>query len=175
MQNNLKKCTGCLVVKETSEFYKNRSSKDGLAYRCIPCRKDYYDSNKESHKKKMKEHYARNSESYKNRAKKWKAENRAKHNASCMERYVLKMQRSPEWAKELTDLVCLEAYDKAKRLSDLTGVSHDVDHIIPLRGKTVSGLHIYSNFQVIPARENRSKKHLHWPDMWEGNMNERST
>lgn len=162
-----KSCSRCKELKPTSEFYKNSLSKDGLSYQCVACRKSYYESNKQKHSEKMKEHYAQNHQSYKDRAKRWKSKNRAKHNASCMERHVLKVSRSPEWAKELTDLVCSEAYDKAKRLSDLTGVPYEVDHIVPLRGKTVCGLHIYSNLQVIPASENRSKKHLWWPDMWE--------
>lgn len=62
--------------------------------------------------------------------------------------------RTPSWAN-------LEAiqkiYDEARRISDETGIPHHVDHIIPLHGVNVSGLHVHNNLQIITAHENKIK------------------
>ncbi|GEM_PF-6253929 len=48
-------------------------------------------------------------------------------------------------------------YREAARLSRMTGVPHEVDHIIPLVGRNVSGLHVAANLRVIARDENRRK------------------
>lgn len=67
---------------------------------------------------------------------------------------MIKLQRTPEWA----DQDAIRAiYQDAARRSFETGVMHHVDHIIPLQGVLVSGLHVEYNLRVITATENMSK------------------
>mgnify|MGYP000079246860 len=77
-----------------------------------------------------------------------------KCSATTAKRRSAKLERTVPWA----DLVSIQAiYSEAKRLTETTGVKHHVDHVIPLQGELVSGLHVESNLQVLTAQENCSK------------------
>lgn len=61
---------------------------------------------------------------------------------------------TPTWA----DMDAIKKiYLEARRKTEETGTLHHVDHIIPLRGKIVSGLHVHYNLQIITAQENLRK------------------
>lgn len=63
-------------------------------------------------------------------------------------------QRMAKWA----DRSKVRAfYAEAKRLTEATGVPHHVDHIIPLLGEFVCGLHVHTNLQVLPGPDNIRK------------------
>lgn len=68
------------------------------------------------------------------------------------------MRRVPAWFGELDELVMLEAHDLARRRAG----EWSVDHIVPLCGYTVSGLHVWNNVQVITAYANQAKGNYYW-------------
>lgn len=69
-----------------------------------------------------------------------------------------KLNATPAWDADLTDFVMREATDLCRLRGRITGIKWEVDHMIPLRARRVSGLHVWNNLQVIPAKLNRSKR-----------------
>jgi hypothetical protein len=83
--------------------------------------------------------------------------NLAKINARRAKYRAAKLQRSVQWDLTLTEFICNEAYELAKLRKQIFGFEWEVDHVIPLQGEAVSGLHVWNNLAVIPATINSSK------------------
>jgi len=69
-------------------------------------------------------------------------------------RNAAKTNAIPAWVNKF---FVAEAYDLAARRSKLFGIEWNVDHIIPIKSKTVCGLHWEGNMQVIPRSVNVRK------------------
>lgn len=66
-------------------------------------------------------------------------------------------KRTPTWLTDIDRERIANVYKLATLQSKITGTTWHVDHIIPLRGKYVSGLHVPSNLQAIPGVDNVRK------------------
>ena len=106
----------------------------------------------------QREWYAKNRDAQSGRYAAWVKENPHKKNALIAKRRAAKKNATPPWA----NLAAIAAfYEKAARLTRETGVRHEVDHIIPLQGKFVCGLHHEGNLQILTRSENARKRNKH--------------
>lgn len=87
----------------------------------------------------------------------WKRRNRPHVNAKVTERRLMQIQRTPAWLTDEDRANIKKFYELAAELTKAYGSPWHVDHIIPLRGKIVSGLHVPWNLQVLPASVNVRK------------------
>ena len=113
--------------------------------------------NKEKVKEIRKAYRERNKERLAAEYKTWRLANKGKLNAKVQKRHAARLNRTPGWLTE-EDLGKIESiYKEAQRLREETGEGWHVDHIIPLQGEKLSGLHVPDNLQVIRAKDNLSK------------------
>lgn len=70
-------------------------------------------------------------------------------------------ERMPLWLSISDKIEIAWAYKLAAQRGLETGVPHHVDHIIPLNGKIVSGLHVPQNLQIITETENCKKRNAY--------------
>jgi 5-methylcytosine-specific restriction endonuclease McrA len=108
---------------------------------------EWYQANKKSMNKKSKEWADTHRDKTRMFVSNWTKKNQKRKTASEAKRRCSKLQRTPMWSQE--DLVKTFYLDCPK---DMT-----VDHIIPLQGNLVSGLHVIDNLQYLTPSENSSK------------------
>lgn len=175
----MKNCYSCKERKEVIDFYKNKARYDGLDSRCKLCRLQYKASNKnqnrayycknkdkfiaykrkhqENNKQYAKQYYLKNKEAIKLQIKHNKKQNPARINASNKLIKFKKSYRTPKWLSKAQIKEILNIYGLAAAMSQETGKKHHVDHIVPLNGKNVSGLHVPWNLQILEAFKNLEK------------------
>ena len=161
----MKECIKCCTVKEFSEFHKDSKNKNGVVPACKECRasyrKEYYLKNKERENKNNAKWLSQNKEKHNEYYRKYYDNNKYKEIARSVHKRTRFLQRSVSWADQ--DKI-RDFYKEAQRLTKEKSIAYHVDHIIPLQGKLVSGLHVETNLQVIPASENLSKSNKFNPN-----------
>jgi hypothetical protein len=163
----MKHCPKCITDKPKSEFNKRSASKDGLRWWCRCCdhaaTNKWLSLNRDAHLERQKEWALKNKEQKALKARMYAKNNRHKENARTAKRKASKIAATPVWS----DLLAVEDfYSAALAFKMYTGQEYHVDHIVPLQGKTVCGLHVPANLQILAANENLSKQHRYWPQMW---------
>lgn len=83
-----------------------------------------------------------------------------------MGRRAVKLCASTAWEAEFDDLVLSESAELAAARENSTKVAWHIDHIEPLRGKTVCGLHNAYNIQVVPSSYNLTKGAKQVETLW---------
>lgn len=178
-KRGLKICSSCRVVKPLSDYKVNLSRPIGAKPKCTKCQQQVYDTfeyklgRKESRLKCTVEQIAaskaymakyrltnrykilENQKEYNIHHKEEKRlydknrylNNRAYYLAKGAKYRAAKLRASPEWANQK---LIYKIYDNRPE-------GYHVDHIVPLQGKLVCGLHVESNLQYLHASENLSK------------------
>jgi hypothetical protein len=96
-------------------------------------------------------------EEYRKKYKAYYEENKLAFLARANKRRAAKLQALPKWLTPEQLEQIKELYTCAQMFKLYTGEEYHVDHIVPLQGENVCGLHVPWNLQVIPAKENQVK------------------
>jgi len=126
------RCVECVAVKVAKSMARSYADPD----------------TKEIMKARHREWCHQNLDKVAEQASKWLAANPGVANAIVGKRRAAKIQRTPAWAD-------LEKIKQIYLLAAELGMT--VDHIIPLQGELVSGLHVHINLQLLTSSENSAK------------------
>ncbi len=161
-----KQCLKCKFVKESDQFEKHCQTKDGLQTRCKICRREdkalsylknktatnartklYYETNKSKVLSKKQEYYKKNAEKMNEWQLQYARNNKGLYKAIKAKYRAAKLKATPKWAN----------LEKIQEIYKNCPIGYHVDHIIPLQGENICGLHIETNLQYLPASENCRK------------------
>ena len=125
--------------------------------------RDYAETHKEEAKTRIKKWSQENPERKRQNDKAWVAANKDRAHSLKAKYRAARRQACPPWVDDEHMARIHEIYRLRREISDRTGVVHEVDHIVPLQGKIVCGLHVWWNLRVIPREENNRRPRI-WSD-----------
>jgi hypothetical protein len=139
-------------IKAQTKAYKENNSEY-----CSEYSKQYRLDNLDKLQAYGKEYARVNSEKAVKRAVQWQKDNPAKVRLRGAKRRAAKLEATPSWLSGPQLAHIERTYKLASIIQEETGMKYHVDHIVPLQGSNVCGLHVPWNLQVIPASVNASK------------------
>ena len=147
----MRTCTKCNLELSELEFFTDKSCKDGLRRMCKSCDKAKFARwraiNKERHNAVSRKWHTDNRELCVQRAMKWNREHKEERRQLVYQYKKHLRKATPKWV----DKNALADFYRNRP------AGYHVDHIIPLRGENVSGLHVLWNLQYLTPEENCSK------------------
>ena len=155
-----KQCRVCKKIKSLDNFHKHIHKKDGYRNKCKECRiiesRQRYLDNKEYIDEQNVKWAKDNIEKRRIIANRWNKNNRDCVMYHDAKRRASKKQAFPKWLSELQQNQIKTIYKKCSEYRSM-GFDFHVDHIVPLQGKNVSGLHVPWNLRITTAKFNLSK------------------
>lgn len=165
----MKQCSSCKKLgigpKDEHEFNKDARGTFGLQGMCREHQQERFQVwlslNGEKNRTRNVEWYAAHPEKIEAKKAGWAAlaavrdkEQPSRRAAREAKRRAAKLQRTPAWAdfKKIEDF-----FAQAQAAQEFFGNEWHVDHVYPLQGDWVSGLHVHENLQVLPGIENVRK------------------
>ena len=155
--------------RRAAEWYDN--NRDEIIERV---RENYY-ADIDKSRERARDYAARHKKEARQRAKQWAVDNpdkkkqsniawveanKARSNSLKAKYRAARRQACPPWLnKEMLNQIH-EIYRLRRQISEATGIVHEVDHIVPLQGGTVCGLHVPWNLRVITKEQNNRRPRL---------------
>ena len=183
-----KVCVKCHVEKPLSEFYKAKRGAFGVRTDCKECNKDaarqwsalnpdkvkesqrrsrlknrqknkqcqrrWYEANKEKHIAVTREWAENNKDKTRKSSSDYRKRNKSRFAAYAAARKAREINATPKWV----DLEIVQDFYLEAKYHGLV-----VDHIVPLQGKNVCGLHVEHNLQLLTTEENCKKSNKWLP------------
>jgi len=161
IENRLVSNRGCVSCLSNRTFDWKQLNKDRLS----KYRKDYHLTNLEDQREKGRirankyyyENYEVVLEKQREFGRRYSKENPHIYQIANAKRRAARLNRTPIWLTDADHAEIRHIYKVAAQRTKKTGIEWHVDHIIPLRGKNVSGLHVPGNLKVVPALDNFRK------------------
>ena len=171
-----KVCIRCNTLKPFSDYRKRSSMKDGHRNVCRVCENKRTkerlsnplkrESWLNNHRKRRANLSDEKKEQIRQRGLAYAKRNKHMFLRRTRERQLKCKNAIPKWVEnDFEKFFMKEIYHLSKLRSELTGVDHQVDHIVPITSDLVCGLHCSDNLRIITRIENQSKGNRHWQNM----------
>jgi hypothetical protein len=136
----------CIICAKAQAYRWQKLNPEKAKESCRRSERRYREANRDAYNAKQRVAVLR-----------WQRRNPHKMSIARARRRTQQINACPLWLSSDHRRSIYDTYQQAQRLTVETSVPHHVDHIVPLRGENVCGLHVPWNLQVLPASENISK------------------